>query len=123
MGHGARILLGAIAMVLWIGACDEPTKVAVGDDEGADSVVVSPSTAILDEPGQTRQFTATAYEDEQPLPAPDVTWASTDFAVATVGQDGVAVAQGTGETFIVAAVDEAADSATLSVDFAANPGS
>ena len=85
MGNGARCLVGVLAAVVSTAACGDSSTFGVGNEEAPDSVVVSPGTAFLDEPGQTRQFTATAYEGDVPLSGADVTWSSTDFAVATIG--------------------------------------
>ncbi len=123
MWKRARYLVGVLVAVLWTSACGDSSTFAVGDEEAPDSVIVSPETGRLEEIGASREFTVVAYEGDQPLSDPDVTWISTDFSVATVSSAGVAVAQGAGQTFIVATVAEVADSATLSVDFVSQPGS
>ncbi|MXY49293.1 MAG: hypothetical protein F4Y38_08330 [Gemmatimonadetes bacterium] len=80
-----------------------------------DRVSVSPSTASIEE-GETRQFTATAYEsDNTVIPGKTFTWSSSNTTVATINSSGLAEGKQAGSTTITASVDGKSDTATLTV--------
>ncbi|MGB7924803.1 MAG: Ig-like domain-containing protein, partial [Pyrinomonadaceae bacterium] len=83
-------------------------------------VEVLPDTATINR-GATQQFTATAFdENDQPVPGVTFIWDSSDDAVATVDQSGLATALGIGTVTITATAPDGmggmvSDSATLTV--------
>ncbi|MDE2847601.1 MAG: Ig-like domain-containing protein [Gemmatimonadota bacterium] len=84
-----------------------------------DRVSVSPSTASIEE-GETRQFTATAYEsDNTVISGKTFAWTSSTTSVATIspssGTATTATGVSAGSTTIRASVDGKSDTATLTV--------
>ena len=84
-----------------------------------DRVSVSPSTASIEE-GETRQFTATAYEsDNTVISGKTFAWTSSTTSVATIspssGTATTATGVSAGSTTITASVDGKSDTATLTV--------
>lgn len=96
--------------------CGEPSDLVTAGEDSDYAVVVTPSTARLEEVGATQAFTAAVFSNGLPVDV-DPQWSSADFTVVTVGTDGVAVARGAGQTFVIASVENAADSAVVTVDF------
>ncbi|HEX8493428.1 MAG TPA: Ig-like domain-containing protein [Pyrinomonadaceae bacterium] len=68
------------------------------------SIVVSPSTATINR-GNTQQFTATAFNQGNPVAGVTFTWTSSNPAVATVDQNGLATGVGIGTVTITATAD------------------
>ncbi|MBW3533780.1 MAG: Ig-like domain-containing protein, partial [Gemmatimonadetes bacterium] len=100
-----------MVLALLLTACDGGTDAPVPA-----SVAVSPSEAIIEQIGATRQFTARVEEaDGGVIQDAAVTWASSDIGVATVDAQGVATATGTGTTTITATAGAVSDDATLTV--------
>ena len=80
------------------------------------SVTVSPSEATI-EVGETKQFSATAYDsDNTEIPGKDFTWTSSDSTVATISDAGLATVKDAGSTKISAVVDSVSGTATLNVE-------
>jgi uncharacterized protein YjdB len=83
-------------------------------------VEVLPETATINR-GATQQFTATAFdENDQTVPGVTFTWASSNVAIATVDQNGLATGVGTGTVTITATAPDGmggmvSDSAMLTV--------
>ena len=84
------------------------------------SIAVTPAGPSIAN-GLTQQFTATGLysDDSTPDITAEVTWASSNVAVATVsdtaGSKGLATAVGAGSTNVSATIDGVTDSATLTV--------
>ncbi len=90
-------------------------SVTVTVDQIADSVVVTPRADTL-VAGDTVQLTANAFDANNNLaPTETMTWTSRNAAVATVDGSGRVVAQGTGQTWVVAASGTGVDSSRISV--------
>jgi uncharacterized protein (TIGR03437 family) len=69
-------------------------------------VEVAPASATINR-GQTQQFTATAFDaNNQPVPGVTFTWASSNTAVATVDQNGLATGVGIGTVNITASTSD-----------------
>jgi uncharacterized protein YjdB len=82
-----------------------------------DRVEVSPGEAVLDSPGDTRQFSATAHDAAgNELHDRTFDWTTSDPDVVEVDDAGLATATGEGTAEIVAAVGDAADTATVTVE-------
>jgi alpha-tubulin suppressor-like RCC1 family protein len=79
------------------------------------NVEVQPLEAEV-EPGDTQQFSAILHDLHGNVMSADVTWASSDGAVATVDQTGLATAITEGEATITATSERMSGSATLTVD-------
>jgi hypothetical protein len=81
-----------------------------------ESISVTPESVTIGV-DDTRQFRATgAYSDGSTLDITgDVTWESSDTAVATIDTGGLATAVASGTTAIMAALEGISDSATLNV--------
>jgi alpha-tubulin suppressor-like RCC1 family protein len=77
-------------------------------------VSVTPPEASVDV-GATHQFTATVTDSQGSPVTAAVTWASSNTAVATVNQGGLAMAVGPGTTTITATAGQVTGSATLTV--------
>ncbi len=86
------------------------------------SITVAPESATI-QTGSTRQFTATGtYSDGSTENLTSlVTWDSTDKAVATIDDDGLATGTGEGTATISAAYDGKSGSATLTVEDVVTP--
>ncbi len=79
------------------------------------TVTVSPSSASIEE-GQTRRFTARAYDsDNMVITGKTFRWESTNTAVATINTAGLATARIAGSTTIRATVDGVSGTASLTV--------
>jgi hypothetical protein len=84
------------------------------------SIAVSPATSTIEEAGSTQQFTATGtYSDgsSQDLSS-QVSWTSSNTAVATVNERGLASAMSAGSTTILATMSSLTGNATLTVQAA-----
>ena len=79
------------------------------------SVEIQPMSAEA-EPGATQQFVAIVRDRQGNIMTADITWASSNEAVATVTQTGLATAIDDGETSITATAQGVSGSATLTVD-------
>lgn len=79
------------------------------------SVEVQPLEIDL-EPGATQQFIAIVRDRQGNIMTADVTWSSSDDAVATVNQTGLATAVGDGAATITATAGGESGSATLTVE-------
>ena len=80
------------------------------------TVSVSPPAATLTAAGQFTAYTATALDQNgSAMPEVAFTWASSNGAVASIDQEGVATAVGAGSTLITATADGVAGSAMLTV--------
>lgn len=105
-----RIPLLAIATLLACG--DSPTSIPSGVPSDAlhdealavsgTTITVSPPFAILTTIGQTAQFTATVRDNGEEVDTATVDWSTTDPAVATVSNSGLATAMGSGFAVILA---------------------
>jgi uncharacterized repeat protein (TIGR01451 family) len=70
------------------------------------SVVVTPSSVTINR-GQTRQFTAAAFDqNNQPVPSATFVWTSSNTAVATINSSGLATGVGIGTTTITATTSD-----------------
>lgn len=98
----------------------EPVTVTVAEPPPiVDRVTVTPSSATIEE-GETRRFTATAYEsDGTVIPGKSFAWTSSNTSVATVspssGTATTATGVSAGSTTITASVDGKSNTATLTV--------
>ena len=97
------------------GKSDTATLTVTEPPPVVDRVAVTPSSASIEE-GETRQFTATAYEsDNTVIPGKTFTWTSSNTTVATINSSGLAEGKQAGSTTITASVDGKSDTATLTV--------
>ena len=101
------------------GKSDTATLTVTEPPPVVDRVTVSPSTASIEE-GDTRRFTATAYEsDNTVIPGKSFTWSSSSTSVATVspssGSATTARGVNAGTTTIRASVDGKTGTARLTV--------
>lgn len=85
----------------------------------AETVTVGPTPVNLGASGRTIQLLAYPLTllGDPPIETRPMTWTTRDDSVATVNGSGVVTATGEGETWIVVEVDEARDSAEVSVQF------
>lgn len=100
-----------------VGVAVGTTQVVAGFLELADTITVrvaripvsltlSPDTVLLTGLGQTVDVTATVLDgSSHPIPDPQITWGSSRYAVALVGDGGRVVAMGDGLATITARVD------------------
>ncbi|MXZ74837.1 MAG: hypothetical protein F4Z03_06975, partial [Gemmatimonadetes bacterium] len=80
------------------------------------SVSVSPSDATVKE-GETRQFSATAYDsDNMELSGKTFTWSSSNNLIATVNSSGLATGRDAGSVTISATTDGVSGDAALTVE-------
>lgn len=99
-----------------------------GDNRSFNSLQLSPNPASLASPGSTVQFTATAlYQQGEQTGFPknvsgQVTWASSNPAVATVSTSGVATAVNAGSTTITATMEVSGGPATASAELDVTSG-
>ena len=90
--------------------------VSVTVSQAVASVRVVPSTASFDAVGQTTGFAATAFDAlDHAIADASITWSSSDGAVVVVDGTGLATAMGPGSAEIVAASEEVADTADVTV--------
>lgn len=83
-----------------------------GQQRIATSIALTPDRDTLRFSGDTARFLATALDrDDVEIPGKRFRWRSADTTVARVDTTGVVTGVGAGETWIVASVDDAADSA------------
>lgn len=93
-----------------------------GEEPVVTTVSVSPSSATLEALGATRQFEATARDqDGSVLSGTSFDWSSSSPSVATVSATGLATAAGEGSADITATADGVSGSASLTVDLPAEP--
>lgn len=86
-------------------------------DQEVASITVTPDSSGIAALEATRQFRAEATDPNgNAVSGEPVDWSSTRAAVATVDSSGLAVARAEGETGIVAAAEDVADTARLIVD-------
>ena len=89
--------------------CGEPSDLVTAG-ESQYSVVVTPSTARLEEIGATQAFAASVLANGLPVDV-EPEWSSADFTVVTPWL------RGSGRPFVIASVEEEADSAIVSGHF------
>jgi len=110
-----RVLLAASIVLagLWIAACggsDSTGPVEVG------SVTVGPAVSAFTSLGQTAQLNAVVADvNGQTISNPDVTWSSSNTAVATVNASGLVSATGNGSAIITASSGGKSGTADVSV--------
>jgi hypothetical protein len=101
-----KLLIGvAIAVVLVFLGCPS---------ENVSYITVTPDPANIGST-ETQQFTATAYDADSVQVDVDFTWTSSDAAVATVDENGLATAVATGTCVITAASGDVEGTADLTV--------
>ncbi len=89
--------------------------------QAAHSIVIEPRMATLMAAGETVQLTASVLDrNEQPVSGAAVSWTSSDTGVATVDEEGLVTAVGSGDARITASHGELTDSAQINVNIA-NP--
>lgn len=115
-----KTILRGVLIGLFIIALLVPTfAVGCGNKEEVtlSSIEVYPSRTVQLGIGQVSQFLATAtYSDGSTEQAPaDVSWSSSDTAVATIGSDGLASAKAVGTTTITATLEDQTGSANVVV--------
>ena len=89
--------------------------------QAAASIVIEPQMATLMAAGETVQLTATVLDrNEQPVAGVAIAWTSSDAGVATVDEEGLVTAVGSGDARITASLGDLTDSAQINVDIA-NP--
>lgn len=85
-------------------------------DQDLASVEVTPDSARLTQLGESRDFDATARDENgHPVPGTSFRWSSSDPSVAAVNDSGLATARAEGEATISAAADGVEGTAGLSV--------
>ena len=101
----------AVTAGFTLAACGSGTEPRV-----ASEVVVSPSVQTAQTLGQMVQYSAVVRDGQgNELTGRTIEWTSTDPAVATIDDTGLATAVGVGETTVRATVEAAMGEATLSV--------
>ena len=89
--------------------------------QAAASIVIEPQMATLMAAGETVQLTATVLDrNEQPVAGVAIAWTSSDTGVATVDDEGLVSAVGSGDARITASHGDLTDAAQIKVDIA-NP--
>jgi len=89
---------------------------AVSVRQRAASVHITPRTTQFSSIGQTQSFGATALDSGgTPIVAPPIAWSSTATGVVAINASGVATAIANGSAKLVALVDGAADTVSVSV--------
>lgn len=117
MGVGTATMTASVLGVTSEATVTVTTRVA--------RVEVTPESATIDR-GQTRQFTATAYDQHDNVlsgPSFVATWSSTRPCIGAVGSDGLATGLNAGVATIVADIHGVTGSATLNVDHVSEDGS
>ncbi|HSH45675.1 MAG TPA: Ig-like domain-containing protein, partial [Longimicrobiales bacterium] len=83
---------------------------------GVSFILVEPYRWDASAPGETRQFTARAMDRfEREIPDVTFTWVSSDSAVVTIDETGLATAAGPGEAAVIARVDTIEGRAAVTV--------
>lgn len=82
-----------------------------------EEVEVKPSTVSI-KVGETQQFTASVIDENGDTTDVDVEWSSSDEAIATIDQTGLATGIAVGATTITATADDVSGTATLAVGMA-----
>ena len=89
--------------------------------QAAASIVIEPRMATLMAAGETVQLTATVLDrNEQPVAGVAIAWTSSNAGVATVDEEGLVTAVGSGDARITASHGDLTDSAQINVNIA-NP--
>jgi Leishmanolysin/Bacterial Ig-like domain (group 2) len=110
--HSLRVLV--LGMLLLAPA-------ACGGDGRTDPVDIAeitlePESVVLEEPGRSRQLTATALDTQgNPVDDPPLNWTSSDPEIVTVSATGLLRAQGFGNAEVTAAFGAVSATATVSV--------
>ena len=103
----------ATLVCLVFGCGDSPTD----PPPAAATIVVSPSSAMLDALGDTTRFTARVLDQYgQEMVAAAVTYESSDEAVAAVDGSGLVTAAGNGSATVTAATGAVVGSAVVTVE-------
>jgi uncharacterized protein YjdB len=107
-------LLIPLALGAW--ACDDssPTEPPV---QVAANIEIEPAQVFLVSIGEQEQLSATVYdEDGEVISDAEVTWISSEESVATVDEDGVVEAVGSGTATITAQSGDITASAEVTVE-------
>jgi len=109
MRHILLLTLLLSSLVACDGASTAPTPTV-------STVVISPESATLGSPSETRQLTAEARDSSGALISEKTfVWSSGDESVATVSQSGLVTAVANGTTTITATTDGVTGSASITV--------
>lgn len=120
-------LLAFAALVHFTTACgpsnDQPLVVSLETDGPTIArIEVDPTTTQVLDIGSAVAYDATAFDAEgRVIEDASFTWASSDLAVATVTNRGIATARGPGQTEITAMSGNVSGRAVLTVSQVANP--
>jgi hypothetical protein len=107
-----QALSSAGALLLGVSACGDS---GIGPNLPA-TITLTPSSISFTTIGQTQQLSPqVADQSGNPLPNAQVTWSSSDAAVATVTSDGVVTAQGVGSAEVTATAGTVSASASVAV--------
>ena len=114
---------GTCAVLLIVVACggkDSPTKPVIIPPPSVATVIVSPTSANL-QVGETQRFTATARtSDGSSVSGTTISWTSSNTAVVSISNQGLATAVGIG-TVIIRAVADGVTSSPVMITVTAPP--
>lgn len=114
-------LASASTLALACGGGEDPTSPGSDPSPEASSLSLSPSSSQADALGDTTHFSATVRDQNgEALSDVTVDWSSTDGSVVTVRDEGQAVAQANGSAGVIASAEGLADTASVTVDQAAD---
>lgn len=117
----ALLFFSALALACGGGDDRQPTEPSEPRPQ-VTTVTVSPSSAELNAVGATKDFEATARDQNgNEMSGISFTWSVSDTAVASVDDAGTVTARGDGSALVRAAAEGVADSASLSVKTNAAP--
>ncbi|HEX2250155.1 MAG TPA: leishmanolysin-related zinc metalloendopeptidase [Gemmatimonadales bacterium] len=107
-----QVLSSAGALLMGVSACGDS---GIGPNLPA-TITLTPSSISFTTIGQTQQLSPqVADQSGNPLPNAQVSWSSSDAAVATVTSDGVVTAQGFGSAEVTATAGTVSASASVAV--------
>ena len=115
-GQGLVTAVGNGSVTITARSGSASASVPVTVMQSAESVVIEPSSATLMSLGETVQLEASVLDQNgQPVAGAEVSWSSSDMAIATVSGEGLVTAAGNGSVTITARSGSASASVPVSV--------
>ncbi len=115
-GLGITLLVG-----LLLAGCSDDSSPTEPDTNPVNSVIINPTEASFDAIGQSKQFTAKAYNETGGEVSTTFSWSSSNDDVVMIGSGGLAEAAGPGSASIYVTAGGKADTSQVTVELAVEP--
>ncbi len=115
-----KIFLIVLSILTFV-SCSDDDPVSSPSDKPVNSVIIEPTEITFNAIGQSKQFTAKAYDENGGEVSTTLSWSSSNDGVVIIGSDGMAESTGPGNASIYVTAGEKADTAQVMVEIAVEP--